>query len=144
MSTKIIYTPFKNKLIGVCFLKPAIIGPEMSEFSTLELITKLYKNYVFELVYIRISCQGKYIKFYGIKSIKIIIIKSLLSTLLFLIQFIKFLFHFKRKINFTEFIYLNYDNTDDARKLSFVNNKWLFNCDKKFSDFLINHKTYTK
>ena len=123
MSTKIIYTPFKNKLIVVCFLKPFIIGPEMSEFSTLELITKLYKNYVFELAYIRISCQGKYIRFYSIKSFRIIIIKSLLSTLLFLIQFVKFLFHFKRKINFTEFIYLNYDNKNDSRKLSFLDNK---------------------
>ncbi len=153
MSTKIILNPIKKKANSIHFFKPSLINPEMDELPTLNLILNLYKNYVFELAYIRIAIPGNYIRFFGFKALKTILITSILAIMAFLIQLLKFLLNFKEKISFSEFLYLNYDNTNDSRKLSFVNDEWLFNPSKEFykmltqnkanmSDLLINQKYY--
>ena len=126
-SNKIIFDPLKKKNNSTLFIKPIIITPEFTEFLLLELIHNLYKNYIFDITYFRISNPGKYFKFFGFKAFKNIFTFTFLSCILFIIQFLKFIFNFKENINFSEFIYLNYDNMYDTRKLLFVNDTWVHN-----------------
>ena len=140
MASKIIYAPILRNKNSTQFLKPILIGPEFGEYSILELLSKIYKNYIFDIIYIRVAVPGTFLKFYGLKALKTILITSFLACIIFSIQFIKFIFNFKRNINFTEFLYLNYDNFNDSRNLSFINNGWEFNPKKEFYKILIQNK----
>lgn len=139
-ATNLIFQPIKNEYSQTNYLKPNKIGYFDSDYQLLDLFIKLYQNCVFNIMYYRVLMPGKYFKYYGLKAIKLILILFLFNIFKILIQGIKFFF-FKKKLSFFEFLYLNYENTLDERKLLFINGVW--NANPKNLGVLI-HNNFTK
>ena len=125
-STNILIEPLNNVHTETYYLEPIHINYSESEHQLLDIITNVYKNCIFNIVYYRILLPGSLFKYYGLGAIKILSALMLFNILKFIIQFIKFLL-FRNGLGFYQFIYLNFNNRNDSRAVLFINGVWVCN-----------------
>lgn len=125
-SSNIIFRNKKHNHNQTNFLEPIKIDYFDSDYQLASIIHNLYINCIFDITYLRILLPGKFAKYHGMKAIYIIFSTFTLNIITFITRYIKYIFSSKN-ITFFEFLYLNYNNKYDLRKIILIDNKWVTN-----------------
>lgn len=122
ISTKKLNAPFIKDSGAFIYYHPYQVPQLLTEYPLLEIIVVLYKNCIFDYMYYRVEFPGKYFKYYSFIALKVIFCRTFLTILYVTVQTLKFFILPGNKIKYYQFLYLNYNNTYDIRKLMFINN----------------------
>jgi hypothetical protein len=126
-STIILNNPFKKNYSCSLFFEPFNSLTFCSNTPLIEILYKLYINYIFNICYYRVALPGKYFKFYSFKAFKVVFIMTVLGIFCFFILYFLNIFNFKKKIKFNQFLYKTYMLDSDKRKIVFLVDKWCCN-----------------
>lgn len=127
-ATNIIYSPINNKYLGTNFLEPIEIKWVDTDYLVLDLITKLYKNCTFNIIYWRISMPGRFFKYCSLKTIWVVVVWSLFNIFKIVILLTKFIM-IRGRGGWYDFFYTYYNNKHDIRKILFLDKEWRCNPD---------------
>lgn len=121
-----LYLPYKHKQAPIYF-KPISIHYKNQTYPIFDTFIEFYKNTIFDCMYTKVLIPGKYFKYFGLRASILYSIKFNTYLFGFIINLPKQIFFNKSKLSFYEFLYLFYDNSNDHRKLLFVDNTWQHN-----------------
>lgn len=141
-STISLLNAFRKDYSCTLFFKPIRLETFNSDRQLIEVVYKLFNNYIFSISYYRVALPGKYSKFNSFQALKVITIMSVLNIICFFIIYIKYLISFDKELKFTQFLYLNYSSQLDNRKIMFFDGKWHSNPNNKLDRLFEIFKPY--
>lgn len=122
-----LYKPHKNICFTPIFYKPIRITPKITDYPMFDLLCDLYKNCIFDCMYYMVVLPGTNVRYLSFQFLKIFLLKIFYINFLIFIKYIKYIYTWDKDLNLYSFLYLNFSNTYDERKLFFLENKWNYN-----------------
>jgi len=116
---------FKNKHSAISFLRPFPIHKTYDFYPTITILYKLYCNFVFDIVFIRVIYKPSLFRLLSIKPILVSIALSYFGINRLFLKLVKLFFSSWNFPDLSDFLAINYTNPLDARRLYFYKNKWI-------------------